>query len=66
MTGDFLVQRICTAYEQGVGHALRNELSNPHKECSLEAEAWDLGRQQGQNMLLAGYDAEFRKEEVTT
>lgn len=62
MTNDFLVLCICTAYEQGVGHVIRAELSNPYPECSLEAEAWDLGRQEGQRMVMARYDAEFNRQ----
>lgn len=44
---DSLVLRITTAYEQGFGHALRTELDNPYQEGTLEAEAWDTGREVG-------------------
>lgn len=42
-----LVLRITTAYEQGFGHAMRAELSNPYAGGTLEAEAWDHGREVG-------------------
>ena len=42
-----LVLRITTAYEQGVGHARRTELSNPYGEGTPDYEAWDMGREFG-------------------
>ena len=42
-----LVLRITTAYEQGVGHARRTELSNPYGKGTPEYEAWDMGREFG-------------------
>ena len=45
--GGMLVTRITCAYEQGVGHALRHELSNPYNPGTLEHEAWDHGREYG-------------------
>lgn len=44
---DHLVLRICTAYEQGVGHARRDELENPYVPGSPEFEAWFIGREWG-------------------
>lgn len=47
------VHAITTAYEQGVGHALRNELTNPYtpgSDCSL---AWDIGRKTGARIQSA-------------
>lgn len=41
------VVAITTAYEQGFGHARRDELSNPYKSGTPEAEAWDIGREEG-------------------
>ena len=41
MTADHIVLRICTAYDRG--HYETTE--NPFPECSLEAEAWNLGRE---------------------
>jgi hypothetical protein len=49
---DYLVLRICTAYEQGVGHAQRADLDNPYVPCTPEAEAWWLGREQGLKALI--------------
>lgn len=43
-----LVKRITIAYEQGVGHALRTELSNPYSVDPMERDAWDRGRKEGQ------------------
>ena len=34
---------ITTAYEQGFGHAWREELSNPYKAGTKEYVAWDMG-----------------------
>ena len=42
-----LVLRITVAYEQGVGHARRTELSNPYAQGTPEYEAWDMGREFG-------------------
>lgn len=41
------VREITTAYEQGVGHALRSELSNPYKMNTPEHTAWNIGREYG-------------------
>lgn len=44
----FLVLRVTTAYKQGYQHALRHELSNPYEPNTIDADAWDRGRSQGQ------------------
>ena len=41
------VLKITTAYEQGVGHALRSELSNPYTVNTPEHTAWNIGREYG-------------------
>lgn len=41
---DLSIHGIVTAYEQGIGHAFRDELSNPYREDSDEYAAWDKGR----------------------
>ena len=46
-----LVLRITTAYEQGFGHAHRDELNNPYGEGTWEYEAWDNGRETGRQRL---------------
>ena len=43
----FKVLAVTTAYEQGFGQALRDELSNPYRPGTDEREAWDLGRSCG-------------------
>ena len=40
-----MVVRTTVAYEQGVGHARRSELSNPYGEGTPEYEAWNCGRE---------------------
>jgi hypothetical protein len=45
--GDFDVLMVTTAYEQGVGHAFRDELANPYPEGSRACTAWDYGREHG-------------------
>lgn len=55
-TQNDLVLRITTAYEQGFGHALRTELSNPYQEGTLEAEAWDNGREVGKRKQVEPTD----------
>jgi len=42
-----VVLSITTAYEQGIGHALRTELRNPYAEGSCEWDAWAMGREVG-------------------
>lgn len=42
-----LILRITVAYEQGVGHARRTELSNPYGEGTIEYRAWNMGREFG-------------------
>lgn len=44
---DFDVLAITTAYEQGFGHAFRDELSNPYKPGIPAAKAWAMGRTAG-------------------
>lgn len=61
---DMLVVRITTAYEQGVGHALRDELSNPYEEGSQEAEAWNEGREFGRERYGPG--SAGRKDESSS
>lgn len=57
-----LVLRITTAYEQGFGHALRSELSNPYSAGSVEAEAWDHGREVGRRRHVpADTEAQVRE-----
>jgi len=41
-----LVVRVCTAYEQGFGQSGR-ALANPYEMLSAEAEAWNIGWQEG-------------------
>lgn len=42
---DLLV--ITTAYEQGFGHAFRDDISNPYTTTTPAHRAWDLGRAAG-------------------
>jgi hypothetical protein len=42
--GNFDVLQITTAYEQGFGHAFRDELSNPYPSGHKTHTAWDYGR----------------------
>ena len=41
------VHSITTAYEQGFGHALRDDLTNPYTPGSGCSLAWDIGRKSG-------------------
>lgn len=45
---DFKILEICTAYEQGFGHAHR-DLTNPYAEGSDGYKAWDFGKKQGES-----------------
>lgn len=49
----FSVLSITTAYEQGFGQALRDDVRNPYAAASLEAEAWDHGREVGKQKQAA-------------
>lgn len=50
----YLVQRITTAYEQGVGQGQRTDVINPYKPNSPEYQAWNNGREISKKRLDNG------------
>jgi hypothetical protein len=46
-----LLVRVCTAYEQGFGQTGRG-LTNPYGLSTPEAEAWNIGWQEGKKRLI--------------
>lgn len=51
---NFDILAITTAYEQGFGHAFRDELSNPYKPGIPAHIAWDMGRTAGRKQKQGG------------